>query len=108
MTTIFLVRHGEAENPNKVLYGRLPGFHLTDQGKKESERAGKFLAGTKISTIFTSPLERCFETADIISKYVPGAKIEHLWDLTEVDGSHWQGLTWDEVVKSPYYEKMIN
>ena len=33
LTTVHLLRHGEVHNPGKVLYGRLPGYHLSDLGR---------------------------------------------------------------------------
>ena len=31
-TTVHLVRHGEVYNPKKILYGRMPGYHLSSRG----------------------------------------------------------------------------
>jgi broad specificity phosphatase PhoE len=64
--TIFLARHGEVNNPNHVLPGRLPNFHLSTHGKAQAKQAGLFLKERNIDVIYTSPMERCQETADII------------------------------------------
>ncbi|MDP9227152.1 MAG: histidine phosphatase family protein, partial [Actinomycetota bacterium] len=37
--TIHLVRHGQVENPKGVIYGRLPGFHLSERGLQEAASA---------------------------------------------------------------------
>ena len=37
-TVVHVLRHGEVHNPEKVLYGRLPGYHLSDLGLKMAER----------------------------------------------------------------------
>jgi broad specificity phosphatase PhoE len=67
-TTIHLLRHGEVENPRGVLYGRLPGFHLSDLGRKMAERAASTLSGRDITYLVSSPLERAQETAQPSAK----------------------------------------
>ena len=62
-TLVHLVRHGEVHNPQKVLYGRLPGFHLSELGLKMAERVAESLAGRDITAVVASPLERALETA---------------------------------------------
>jgi broad specificity phosphatase PhoE len=62
-TTVHLVRHGEVENPTGVLYGRLPGFHLSDLGQQMARRVGDVLSQRDIRVVFSSPLERARETA---------------------------------------------
>ena len=63
LTTVHLLRHGEVHNPGKVLYGRLPGYHLSDLGRAMADRIAKHLAGEDITYIVSSPLERAQETA---------------------------------------------
>jgi broad specificity phosphatase PhoE len=62
-TTVHLVRHGEVYNPTKVLYGRLPGFRLSEQGLAQAEVVAHFLAGRDIVKVIASPLERAQQTA---------------------------------------------
>jgi broad specificity phosphatase PhoE len=62
-TTIHLVRHGEVHNPTKVLYGRLPGFRLSDRGLAQAEVAAAYLAGRDVGAVISSPLERARQTA---------------------------------------------
>lgn len=70
-TTIHFVRHGEVENPNHVLYERLPGFHLSNRGLKMACATAKYIATVPqmrgISAIYSSPLERTQETAQQIA-----------------------------------------
>jgi broad specificity phosphatase PhoE len=63
-TQIHLVRHGEVHNPTGVLYGRLPGFHLSDLGKEMAQAAADELAGHPVSALFASPLLRAQESAE--------------------------------------------
>lgn len=62
-TTIHLLRHGEVENPGAILYGRLPGFHLSVLGVEMAQRVAKTLADRNITHLVSSPLERAQETA---------------------------------------------
>lgn len=62
-TTVHVLRHGEVHNPTKVLYGRLPGFHLSDLGRAMAERIAERVRGTDITHLVSSPLERAMETA---------------------------------------------
>jgi broad specificity phosphatase PhoE len=60
---IHLVRHGEVFNPEGVLYGRIPGYHLSDLGHRMAEAAAKSLAGHDITAVYASPLQRAQESA---------------------------------------------
>jgi broad specificity phosphatase PhoE len=63
MTVVHLVRHGEVTNPDGVLYGRLPGFHLSEDGVLMAKAAAAYLAGRDVTLLLSSPLERALETA---------------------------------------------
>ena len=62
-TVVHLLRHGEVFNPSGVLYGRLPGFTLSELGKQMAERAADALADRDITVVVSSPLERAQQTA---------------------------------------------
>jgi broad specificity phosphatase PhoE len=62
-TTVHLLRHGEVENPTKVLYGRLPGFRLSALGEKMAVVATQALIGHDVTVVTASPLERAQQTA---------------------------------------------
>jgi broad specificity phosphatase PhoE len=62
-TVVHLMRHGEVYNPDGVLYGRLPGFRLSDLGQKMAERVADHLADHDIKAVVASPLQRAQETA---------------------------------------------
>lgn len=67
--TVHLVRHGEVENPKAIIYGRLPGFHLSERGRRQARAAGLHLRDAKIGAIWASPLERAQETARHIAEH---------------------------------------
>ena len=62
-TTVHVLRHGEVYNPTGVLYGRLPGFGLSDRGKAQAQAVANALADNDIVLVVSSPLQRAQETA---------------------------------------------
>jgi broad specificity phosphatase PhoE len=62
-TIVHLLRHGEVYNPTGVLYGRLPGFVLSEAGEQMALQARDALAGRDITVVRSSPLERAVQTA---------------------------------------------
>ncbi|HMM95551.1 MAG: histidine phosphatase family protein [Micrococcales bacterium] len=62
-TTVHLLRHGEVHNPGHVLYGRLPGYHLSELGRRMADLAAEHLADHDVVHVVSSPLERAQETA---------------------------------------------
>ena len=62
-TTVHVLRHGEVFNPDKILYGRLPDFHLSELGHQMAKVAAEALAGRDVTYVVASPLERAQETA---------------------------------------------
>jgi len=63
VTIVHLLRHGEVENPTGIIYGRLPGYHLSANGRAMAAAAADFFAGRPVTALFCSPLERAQETA---------------------------------------------
>ena len=61
-TVVHLVRHGEVQNPGGILYGRLPDYHLSDNGVEMAVLVGTALADHDIAHLRCSPLERAQET----------------------------------------------
>lgn len=62
-TVVHLLRHGEVHNPDGILYGRLPDYHLSDLGRQMAERVAATVADRDITHLVASPLERAQETA---------------------------------------------
>jgi len=67
-TVVHLLRHGEVHNPNGVLYGRLPGYHLSANGRMMADAAADFFAERPVAAVFASPLERAQETAQPVAE----------------------------------------
>ena len=62
-TVVHLLRHGEVHNPDGILYGRLPDYHLSDIGRQMAERVATTVKDRDITHLVASPLERAQETA---------------------------------------------
>jgi len=63
VTIVHLLRHGEVENPAGIIYGRLPDYHLSANGRAMASAAADYFAGRPVVALFCSPLERAQETA---------------------------------------------
>jgi broad specificity phosphatase PhoE len=62
-TVVYLVRHGHVENPRRVLYGRLPGYHLSSRGQAQADLLAGHFAEVPVAAVVASPLERAQQTA---------------------------------------------
>lgn len=86
---VHLLRHGEVFNPDRVLYGRLPGFRLSELGERQAEAAAEWLKGRDIGYLVSSPLERAQQTAAPIAA-ATGLEVKLDERLIEAD-NHLQG-----------------
>ncbi len=101
-TTILLVRHGQT-NHNKVRF--ITGWgeeDLNDTGYEQARKLSKRLAGSPISSIYSSPLKRTLSTARTIAE-PHGLELQILDDLIEVNLGDWQGQ-YDEDVRKKWPE----
>ena len=62
-TVVNVMRHGEVHNPEGILYGRLPDYHLSERGRAQAQAVADWLARRDIVYVVASPLERAQETA---------------------------------------------
>ncbi len=100
MGSIIFLRHGQAKNnTERVLAGRTPGVPLTEEGVEQSEKAAKFLEEMNISAIYSSPIERAKNTAEIVGKHISiDVKIDDR--LIELDMGKFTGKPYDEIFSS--------
>jgi broad specificity phosphatase PhoE len=91
VTSVHLVRHGEVENPMGVIYGRLPGYNLSERGERQAKAAAERLKDADVGAIWSSPLERAQETAALIAE-PHGLDIVTDMRITETDTTL-EGLT---------------
>jgi broad specificity phosphatase PhoE len=78
-TIVHLLRHGEVHNPDGILYGRIPGFGLSELGREMAVTAAERLAGRDIVHVGASPLQRAQETAEPLAA-------SHRLDTVTYDG----------------------
>jgi broad specificity phosphatase PhoE len=65
-TQITFVRHGQVYNPQQIVYGRLPGFPLSELGGRQARATAAALRGEPLAAVFSSPLLRAQQTAKIL------------------------------------------
>jgi broad specificity phosphatase PhoE len=75
MNTVYFLRHGTPVNPSDLVKGWLPGFPLSEVGRKQSHLAAQFLLKKSIIAIYSSPLLRCRQSAKILKEYFPKARL---------------------------------
>src|SRR5437899_7753977 len=105
-TRFFLIRHAEVENPHRVLYGHLDGFHLSALGRAQAAAVGAELREAGLTHIVHSPLERAVETARIIAdQLTPRPALESDPELREAEFSRYlQGIPyWQIPVRRPLW-----
>ena len=105
LTTVHLMRHGEVHNPEGILYGRLPGYHLSERGHAMARTVAAHLAGERVPTtpddvepvrhdithVIASPLQRAQETATPIAAAF-GLELGTDERLIEA-GNYFEGMT---------------
>ena len=74
-SVVHLVRHGKVQNPDAILYGRLPGFGLSEVGRAMAERLGEHFADVPLTHLRCSPLQRARETMEPIARNHPELSI---------------------------------
>ncbi len=91
MAYILLIRHGQNDWVNKRrLAGWTPGVHLNEEGRSQAEQLSERLSSLPLKAIYSSPLERCIETAAFLA-HPHGLEVVELDDIGEVHYGDWQG-----------------
>lgn len=100
-TIIVLVRHGLTPTTGKILPGRAPGLHLSEEGMGQAKEVGQLLSELdQISSIYSSPLERAQETASPLGQMLSkNIEVDDL--LVECDFGEWTGKDLTELYKLP-------
>jgi probable phosphomutase (TIGR03848 family) len=98
-TRILLIRHGVNDYVTKgLLAGRTPGVHLNEEGIAQAQAVADRLSGEKITAIYSSPLERCQETAASLAERL-GLELRPLEDVKETNCGEWTGQALEELRK---------
>lgn len=108
-TLVLLVRHGATPTTGRVLPGRAPGLHLSEEGLRQAAQAAERLATAHLDAILCSPLERARETAEPTAA-ATGLPVVAEPGLLETDVGEWTGESlsglarrkeWRAVLHSP-------
>ena len=103
-TVVHFLRHGEVHNPEGILYGRLPGYRLSDTGERQAKLVAEFLADRDIEHVAASPLTRAQQTASpIAAEFKLDVTTDH--GLIESD-NRFEGLkvsVGDGALRSPWH-----
>lgn len=83
-THITFVRHGQVYNPERVVYGRLPGFPLSKLGELQAQAAAEALHDAPLAAVFSSPLLRAQQTASILLAGCPNVPLHTSELINEV------------------------
>jgi probable phosphoglycerate mutase len=102
-TTVLLIRHGLTPSTGKILPGRMPGLHLSDEGRKQAEAVAARLSGVRLAAVYASQLERARETAAPIARGQDLAvRIER--DLADIDYGEWTGIKIWRAARKPEWK----
>jgi broad specificity phosphatase PhoE len=112
-STVHLLRHGEVHNPARVLYGRLPDFHLSALGREMAECLAEHFAqqahdGARFVLLAASPLTRAQETAAPTAAAL-GLEVETEPRIIEAE-NHFEGLrvTKGELLRPRHWRYLVN
>jgi probable phosphomutase (TIGR03848 family) len=105
MALLLLIRHAVTEATGKRLYGRAEGFHLSERGRDQATGLAERLRELPLSAIYSSPLERCMETAAAVAD-PRGLEIATVPDLIEVDVGRWTGRTFTVLRRSAQWRRV--
>lgn len=90
MPRLIFVRHAPTATTGRTLTGRLPGIPLSDVGRELARQAAERFAGTPVAALYTSPVQRCRETAALLAPVV-GRRPQVDRAFEEVDYGAWSG-----------------
>jgi broad specificity phosphatase PhoE len=88
----------------RALAGRLPDVHLNEQGRSEAQRAAERLKQFPITHIFSSPMERCLETAEPLARALQ-LPVQTRDALNEVQFGEWQGAEMEALANDPRWKQ---
>ena len=104
MTTFFLIRHASNALFKHTLVGRSPGVALNELGKQEAAHLAAHLARETIDAVFSSPLERCLQTAEPLANKL-NLKLQPSESLMEVNFGDWTGRKFADLDTLPEWKQ---
>jgi broad specificity phosphatase PhoE len=91
-TRVIIVRHGQSSyNTQKMIQGRCDESILTEKGASDAHKVGEALSSLSFDAVYSSPLQRAFQTATIIQSYLPNSPdLRAVDQLMEIDLPLWE------------------
>lgn len=105
MATLLLVRHGLTAETGKRLSGRRPGIGLTEEGRSQAEAAGRALERVPLAAVYTSPVQRCRETARLVAAPHGLTPVQYR-SLIEVDYGSWTGRSLGHLRRTKLWRRL--
>jgi probable phosphomutase (TIGR03848 family) len=103
MATLFLIRHGLTAVTGSRLYGRTPGIHLDERGRRQAAALVERFDGVRLTAVYSSPLERCVETVEPLAA-ARGLEVRTSGALVEMDAGDWTGRTLPSVRRTKLWK----
>lgn len=102
MTKIYFVRHGSIKSNKLKIYAGWGEEELDEEGIDQARKVGRLLSDRNIDVIYTSPIRRAIQTAEITSTFLNVSKIRIEEALKEMKLGPWEGLSENEIaIKYP-------
>lgn len=101
---ISLIRHGQTKANEEGRYIGTTDYALSDKGRSELYDLLDSYVYPKVERVYTSPLERCTETAEIL---FPDTEIVVAEDFAELHFGQFEGKTADELIDNPEYRQWL-
>lgn len=96
MTKIILIRHGQTKWNLEGKYQGYSDVELTEAGVEQAKKVAGGLWGEKITAVYSSDLERAYQTARFIA-FDRGLGVEKLQELREINFGEWEGMTYEGI-----------
>jgi probable phosphoglycerate mutase len=105
VTILLLIRHAVTDATGKRLSGSAPGIHLSSKGEKQAGQLAERMATIRLAGLYSSPLERCMETALPIAAS-RGIQVSPVPELQEVEYGRWTGRSIAQLVRTSMWKRV--
>jgi probable phosphoglycerate mutase len=106
VTLLLLVRHALTDSTGKSLSGQMAGIHLSEAGRTQAEATAARLASVRLAAVYTSPLERCVETAEAVAA-PHGLPVVSVPGLLEVEYGRWTGRPLAQLSRTALWKRLM-
>jgi len=105
MTIFFLVRHAVTDHTGQRLSGWIEDLHLNDRGREQAKAMAESLLDSKLTAIYSSPIERTQETAQVIADAV-GLPLKVRRSLGEVEYGGWTDRSLKSLARTKLWQQV--